>query len=98
MSMRIWILLFLAGTLAFAAGCATTSHWHRECDWCGKWYDNSEAHRLKPMTEEQWLRKYPRSQVITDKEGHDFCSLRCKNSYLASKGIKEQRTRIIYGE
>ena len=27
-----------------------------------------------------------------------FCSLRCLNAYLASTGIKEQRTRIIQGE
>lgn len=32
------------------------------------------------------------------REGMPFCSLRCVNSYEASKGIKEERKRIIKGE
>ena len=31
-------------------------------------------------------------------DGYRFCSLRCLNSYMASKDIKEDRRRIIYGE
>ena len=30
--------------------------------------------------------------------GQPFCGLRCKNSYLASTGIKENRIRVIEGE
>ena len=32
------------------------------------------------------------------KDGYLFCSLRCLNSYTASKGVKEQRVRNITGE
>jgi hypothetical protein len=32
------------------------------------------------------------------REGLPFCSLRCVNAYEASKGIKEERKRIIQGE
>ena len=38
------------------------------------------------------------SHAATVKEGHPFCTLKCLNSYEASKGIKEERRRIIYGE
>ncbi len=31
-------------------------------------------------------------------DGATFCSLKCVNAYAASKGIKEERLRIIYGE
>ena len=31
-------------------------------------------------------------------DGATFCSLKCANAYAASKGIKEERLCIIYGE
>jgi len=39
-----------------------------------------------------------RTSHIGDEEGHNFCSLKCKNAYLASKDVKERRTRKIEGE
>lgn len=56
------------------------------------WADESAANK---QTEGLYQQKWP-SQFVTD--GYQFCSLRCVNSYLASKDIKEKRYRIIEGE
>ncbi len=39
-----------------------------------------------------------KTNLISDEQGHNFCSLKCENAYLASKDIKEKRNRIIIGE
>jgi hypothetical protein len=44
------------------------------------------------------MKKDVNSFVTVWNNGFAFCSLRCLNAYLASSGIKEQRTRIIQGE
>ena len=46
---------------------------------------------------EQIMKKDALSDAITDDTYH-FCSLRCLNSYKASTGIKEQRTRNVSHE
>ena len=35
------------------------------------------------------------SEITIKYEGYFFCSLRCLNAYKASKGIKEDRIRVI---
>jgi hypothetical protein len=47
---------------------------------------------------EAWLNQQQVPGMIVSEDGHVFDSLRCLNSYEASKGIKEQRYRNIQGE
>lgn len=56
-------------------------------------YEDQE--QAKERTIEIYAKKYP-DKFTTD--GYSFCSLRCMNSYLASKDVKEERKRIIRGE
>jgi hypothetical protein len=39
-----------------------------------------------------------KTNLIRDEKGHNFCSLKCQNAFLASKDIKEERKRVIIGE
>ena len=98
MKMRISIiqLVVLGSLIALLVGCATYGYYYT-CSWCGKnvtLLENGNSRQL--ATHKAAHRRGELS--IRDEEGNDFCSLRCKNSYLASKDIKEQRIRIIHGE
>ena len=84
------------------------------CDWCGQtffvasnpdveeWGDPCHPGPL-PWPNTRIRYQCPnavraKTHLITDDEGQNFCSLKCKNSYLASKDIKEKRSRKIQGE
>ena len=80
------------------------------CDWCGKTFCIASDSNPESILVAEKVAGYSaahtaggqtagaKTKVITDAEGHEFCSLRCENAYEASKGIKEQRTRTITGE
>ena len=67
--------------------------------WSSNPFMNALSETLSPgSTTPCAYRVRAKTNLISDKAGHNFCSLRCLNSYLASKDIKESRQRIIRGE
>ena len=88
------------GNAPSGGGCATTRFPPSQytCDWCSQLFfvasdPNQEKWGYTPTGPVP-----AKTTVIRDAEGHTFCSLKCENAYLASKGVKEQRTRSIQGE
>ncbi len=81
---------------SFITGCVTDDDYPRAytCDWCSNafWVSSSG------FKYEDGERKVVRKSVIRDTTGNVFCSLKCQNAYLASKDIKEERSRLIQGE
>ena len=93
-----WLALVAVLAMAFGSGCETMRRsWSTRCAWCGKASHTCQEYGWPAMNERTYKAKVE-PHLIKDDEGHVFCTLRCRSAYLASKGIKEKRSRIIRGE
>ena len=103
----------LCAILGVLSGCATQQSSRTACAWCKAPIENnvySYDMVLKTVTEQRTIgsadtqaaaNEVIRQEIAKNgisKDGYLFCSLRCLNSYTASKGVKEQRVRNITGE
>ena len=90
-----WLALVAVLAMAFVAGCETVgTSWGTRCAWCGKASHTCEEYGW-PVMSERTYRARVKPHLIKDDEGYVFCTLRCRNAYLASKGIQEKRSRVI---
>ena len=80
-------------------GCVTTrAPMSYTCDWCGQLFYVASNPGVEEWAYTPQGPIRAKTNLIKDEQGHNFCCLKCQNAYLASKDIKEQRSRTITGE